>query len=278
MPANPGDSTRDTDVESNGPLRTLRVLEALAGLEQPVSLLSVAAATKLPKMKAYRALHALQSDGFIDHVGRDGYRLGTRALALAALIGPRPPLVATARAVLNELAVMSSESVTLHLRSGSHRVLVLGAEALGQPQRHPVIIGERAPLTSGCSGMVILAHLPEQEADEVIKRRPRRERRPDRNRLAEIRKDGYALSFSDNHAGLNGVAVPLLDPLDGWPMGSIAIAGDETRLPEPALRRLSEPLKSACKKLTPQLAKMVGPHATQRLQTLDVTIQRLLHA
>ena len=258
------------------PLRSICLLEALAGLEQPANLDVIAEATQLTKSKAYRAVRFLQDAGFVDHVGRNGYRIGSRSLALATLIGPRPALLNAARPVMRWLADVASESATLHLRSGSHRVLVVGAEARNQPIRGSVPIGERAPLTSGCSGTAILAHLPADEALAVIKTRPRRERRPTPTQLGQIRDDGYALSFSDNHLGVNGIGAPLLAPADHYPLGSVSIAGAEGRLPEAALRRLSEPLKQACKQLAPQLAKMLGPNSSQRLAALDVTIQDFL--
>jgi IclR family acetate operon transcriptional repressor len=263
---------------SEGPLRSVRVLEALAGMEQPASLDVIIEKTGLTKSKAFRSLAFLQDAGFVDHVGRLGYRIGSRSLALATLMGPRPALLRTARPVMRWLADLTSESATLHLRSGNYRVLVVGAEARGERPLGTILIGERAPLTSGCSGTVILAHLPSNEIVTVVKSRPRRERRPTSSQLAAIREEGYALSFSDNHAGMNGIAAPLISPSDHFPLGSIAIAGAESRLPEMALRQLSEPLKKACKQLAPQLARMVGPSSSQRLASLDVSIQDFLDA
>lgn len=262
--------------DPHGPMRTLHVLEALAGMEQPAGLSTIATSMNLSKSKAYRALRALQDQGFVDHAGRSGYRLGSRSVALASLIGPRPTLLRTARPVIARLAAIASETASLHLRSGAHRVLVIGAEAPSSPLRGAVMVGERAPLTSGCSGTAILAHLPAPEAQQVMSSRPSREQRPSAALLAQIRTEGYALSFSDNHVGLNGIGAPVLDPVDGYPLGSVAIAGSEARLPEPALRRLSRPLTTACTELAPRLAKMLGPNSLERLTALDVTIQDLL--
>lgn len=261
-----------------GPLRALHVLETLAGLEQPASLATIAATTRLPKSKAYRTLRSLQEYGFIDHLGHSGYRLGSRSVALASLIGPRPALLRAALPMLNRLALVAGETSSLHLRSGAHRVLVLGAESRSQSVRRPVMIGERAPLTSGCSGTAILAHLPTPEARQILRSRPRHERRPSPSQLSRIRSDGYALSFSDNHVGIHGIAAPLLDPADRYPLGSVAVAGADHRLPAAALRDLAHPLKATCKELAPQLARVLGPNSSERLDALDVTIQDLLEA
>lgn len=94
--------------------------------------------------------------------------------------------------------------------------------------------------------------------------------------LARIRAQSYALSFSDNHVEMNGIAAPLLDPDDGTALGSIAIAGLVRRLPEETLLHLVTPLHAACSQLVPRLAAVLGPNSSVHLESLDVTIQDFL--
>lgn len=254
--------------------RSLRVLEALAGMEQPAALLTVAAATGLSKANAYRALRSLQDEGYVDHLGRRGYRIGSRSIALASLIGPRPALLQRARPVLSRLAAQAGETATLHLRSGEHRVLVLGTQPAHHRDGRAVHVGERAPLTSGCSGRAILAHLPGKQAEKVIATYAGDGKRAwVEQELESIRTVGYAMSFSENHPHLNGIGKALLDPDDGYPLGSIVFAGPEERLPEQTLRRLAMPLSAACDRLAPRLATVIGPNSSVRLESLNVTIQ-----
>ncbi|WP_225625847.1 IclR family transcriptional regulator [Streptomyces werraensis] len=263
--------------QTGSALRALWVLEVLAGMEQPASLTAISQATRLTKTRTYRILRSLQDGGFVHHAGRSGYRVGSRAIALATLMSPRPALVRSARPVLMRLALTGKESASLHLRSGSHRVLVLGEEWPGGVLRRVVMFGERSPLTSGCGGTSILAHLPEPEADEVIDAHvPAELRERLRDQLAQIRAQGYAVSYSSNHAGLHGIGTALLDPADGYPLGSLVIAGPEQRLPKPKLLALAGPLQAAGAELAPRLAAVIGPNSSVRLASLDVTIQDLL--
>ncbi|WP_327654357.1 IclR family transcriptional regulator [Streptomyces sp. NBC_00483] len=258
-------------------LRALRVLELLAGMEQPASLTAISAGSGLSKTRTYRALRNLQDSGFVHHVGRSGYRIGSRAIALATLMSPRPALIRSTRPVLMRLALGGGETATLHLRSGGHRVLVLGEEAPHSALRRVVMFGERSPLTSGCSGTSILAHLPQAEAEQIIEQQLAPEQRPRmRRQLSEIREQGYAMSFSSNHVGLHGISTALLDPADGYPLGSLAIAGPEARLPERKLLGLVGSLQAASAELAPRLAVVIGPNSSVRLDSLDVTIQELL--
>jgi len=230
------------------PLRALQVLEALAGMVQPASLAAVAETTRLPTTKAYRSLRALQGHGFVDHLGHSGYRLGSRSVALASLIGPRPALLRAAQPLLSRLAAVAQETTSLHLRSGTHRVLVIGAEARGQALRGSYTVGERTPLTSGCSGTSSSPTCPPPK-HRTSPPATRREYQPSTALLAVIRTNGYGMSLSDNHVGVNGVAAPLLDPADGYPLGSIAIADAERRLPEAKLRELVRPLITPSREL-----------------------------
>ncbi|NKQ51691.1 IclR family transcriptional regulator [Amycolatopsis sp. K13G38] len=261
--------------ELAGPARILHVLEALAGLEQPANLPVIAAKAGLGKAKAYRSLRVLQEEGYVDHVGRTGYRIGSRALALASLMGPRPALLRLARPTLARLAAHAAETTHLHLRSGTHRIVMLSEDPPNNPERLGSTVGERSPLTSGCGGTSILAFLPADQAREVL-RRDGTKRRGINALLTRVRRNGYALSFSDNHPELNGIAAPLLDPDSGHAIGSISIAGHERRLPEPVLLRLRGPLMAACAELGPRLATFLGPNSTAHLESLDVTVRNLL--
>ncbi|MHA6761425.1 IclR family transcriptional regulator [Streptacidiphilus sp. PAMC 29251] len=276
MTPDPAAGTNDAGASADGPVRAVYVLEVLAGMRQPASLPDITTRTGLPRTKAYRALRALQDMGYVDHLGRHGYRIGSRAISLAVLIGPRPALIQRTRPVLTRLAETTRETATLHLRSGSHRVLVLGAEPSNWDLRHVVRPGERAPLTTGCTGTVILAHLPPTEAQAILTSRPAREQ-PTAQVLERIRTDGYAISRNTNHSGVAGIAAPLLDPDDGYPLGSLAIAGPDHRLPDPALQRMAGPLAAAARELAPQLAALLGRHASIRQDALDVTIHDFLN-
>lgn len=268
------DGERSSRPEIDGPLGALHVLETLASMRQPAGLPAIMTRTGLSRTRAFRLLQALQDRGFVDHTGRQGYRVGSRSLALASVIGPRPALLQRAGPVLARVAALGY-GATLHLRSGDHRVLVLGVKGT-QGGASGFLIGERAPLVSGCGGTSILAYLGAADAEQVIARRPPRTRKPGTASLARIRADGYALSFSANHSHLNGIAAPLLDPDDETPLGSIAIAGHDRQLSEVTLRRFSGPLIAACSELAPRLATLLGPNASEHYTALDVTIQDFL--
>ncbi|WP_231380956.1 IclR family transcriptional regulator [Nocardioides luteus] len=247
--------------------RGLQVLEILAGMRQPATLGAIAARAGLSESQTFRVLRALESDGYVDHFGRSGYRIGSRSLALATLVGPRPQLLRAVYPVITRLATVSRQAAVLHLRSGAHRVLVLGVPSQSGPLREPHgILGERSPLAVGASGRAILAHLP---ADEV------RGLAPDAatlERLETIRDRGYETSYEENHPGINGISAPLLaqDSSDQVVLGAISLAGDAADLPRERLEGMSRILLAACQELAPRLSRILGPQASATVDALDL--------
>lgn len=249
-------------------LRGLHLLETLAGMRQPAALREIASRAGLSESYAFRLLRALESDGYLHHLGRSGYRLGSRSVALATVMSPRPAMMRLMYPLVARLASASGEAVAVHLRAGDFRVLVLAVPSPSGPAIDPAgVLGERSPLTSGASGRVILAQLPASELrvfEEV-----------DARKLAVIRERGYEMSFEENHIGMNGVSVPLVAEADDpsathTVLGSLTIAGPAERLTPKALARLAIPLQGASRDLSPRLAALLGPHPGAAIDALDL--------
>lgn len=231
-------------------------------MEQPAGLRAIVGRAGLSESQVFRALQALEREGYVEHVGRRGYRIGSRSVALAAMIGPRPAVMRTVYPAVSHLVSTTGHSVAMHLRSGLDRVLVLGVPAPHTPIRDTISPGERSRLNVGCSGRVILAHLSEREANAITPAVAA-------ERLRGIRERGYDISCGEYHPGINGIAGPLLED-DGTPLGSISIVGPADRLPETALERLAGPLLSACQELSPRLANLLGPNPGTTIKALDL--------
>ena len=248
-------------------LRGLQVLEALAGMRQPAPLRQITDRVGLSESQTFRILQELERDGYLDHLGRSGYRLASRSVALATLIGPRPAMLRAVYPVISRLALTTGEAVVLHLRSGAHRVLVLGVPAPSGPIADPAgLLGERSPLIAGASGRIILAYLPEAELSTVDLAGITADQ------LEAIRERGYEISYGENHPGVNGISAPLLAyPMDvRTVLGSITVAGPAGRLGSGDFSRVLNPLLGACRELAPRLASILGPDPGAVISALDL--------
>lgn len=237
-------------------------------MRQPATLREIAARAGLSESYAFRLLHALEVEGYLDHLGRSGYRLGSRSIALATVMGPRPAMMRLMYPVVARLAADCGEAAVVHLRAGDFRVLVLGVPSPLGPIVDPAgVLGERSPLTAGASGRVILAHLSTAELLEF--------KEVDTDALAIVREQGYETSFGENHIGVNGISVPLLADADdpaspGTVLGSLTIAGPASRMTPEVMTRLLGPLRRACRDLSPRLATLLGPNPGATIGALDL--------
>ncbi|GAA4383704.1 IclR family transcriptional regulator [Tsukamurella soli] len=253
-------------------LRGLQVLEALAGMRQPAGLSAVAARVGLSESQTFRVLRDLEQGGYLDHLGRNGYRVASRSVALAALIGPRPALLRAVYPVVTRLAQVTREAAVLHLRSGGYRVLVLGVPAPARPTVDPAgVLGERSPLVSGASGRIILAYLPAAELAGMDLGGITTDQ------LRVTRERGYETSFGENHPGIAGISAPLLaypGGVDGdeqpTVLGAITVAGPSARLGAGDFTRVLGPLLAACRDLAPRLSAVLGPDPGATIEALDL--------
>jgi DNA-binding IclR family transcriptional regulator len=251
-------------------LRGLQLLEALARMRQPATLRDVADRAGLSESYAFRILRALEDEGYLHHLGRSGYRLASRSVALATVIGPRPAILRLMYPVVARLATVSGEAAVVHLRAGDSRVLVLSVPSPTGPNLDPAgVLGERSALAIGASGRIILAHLPEAELVGIDLNGVTPEH------LAAIRERGYEMSYGENHPGINGISVPLLAEAEDRAnppiaLGSMTVAGPCDRLPPLALARLARPLLGACRDLGPRLAALLGPNPGTTVEALDL--------
>ncbi len=97
-------------------------------------------------------------------------------------------------------------------------------------------VGSTAPLYAGCSSKVLLAYLDKEAIDSVLKGRLRplashttTDPTQIRAQLAEIRRNGFAVSFEETDEGVAGVSVPIRDARDHV-VASLTISGPLTRV------------------------------------------------
>lgn len=240
--------------------RALRLLEAVVSAPDAVPLADLADSVGLSKSTCYRLARVLQDERYLRRAESGGYRVGDRLVGMAAAVLPRSELHAVARPVLRSLAEAAGETATLHVRSGDRAVLILGVESSDHVLRRAATLGESAPLSSGCSGRSILAHLERADADAIV------DAAPDpaglSGALEHIRTLGFAVSTGVNHPGVTGIAAPVLSTYAGTSRGvtpmAVAVSGPTDRWTQQRIESLSERLLHGCAQLS-DLFRPEGP-------------------
>jgi DNA-binding IclR family transcriptional regulator len=215
--------------------RAVTVLEILSR-EGSAGVSEIAAEMGIHKSTASRLLGALVAREIVQQDRERGkYRLGFGILRLAASIPGRLSLVQEAGPVLQDLAAEFKETVNLAVLRSNYAVNVdqaMGPATLATQDW----VGGLTPLHAPASGKVLLAALPTEERQRILKEtgleaftsrtltsRPRLE-----EELLEVAHNGLAFTEEEYEIGLSAVAVPVFDHT-GKVVASISVSGPAFR-------------------------------------------------
>lgn len=215
--------------------RAIRIVEALAQL--PAGLSETARRVGLPKSTVARLLATLEEMEAVER-DEDGriYRLGPIVQRLSSAAGGPAQLTAFARPYLDELTALTGEAAGISIPDGFKVHYVDQTEA-----EHPVQVrdwaGELIPMHVVPSGLVIMAHWPEQQIARYLSRdlermTPNTVTDPDRirERLTAVRAQGYTWVYEEFVEGINSVAAAVLER-SGLIAAAIHVHGPAYRFP-----------------------------------------------
>ncbi|MGD2061780.1 MAG: IclR family transcriptional regulator [Acidimicrobiia bacterium] len=240
--------------------RALRIVEALA--QSPAGLSELARRVDLPKSTVARLLATLEEMEAVER-GDDGrvYRLGPIVQRLSSAAGGPAQLTAFARPYLDSLTALTGEAAGISIPDGFKVHYVDQTEA-----EHPVQVrdwtGELIPMHVVPSGLVIMAHWPEQQTSrylgrELEKMTPNTVTDPEtiRARLDRIREDGYVWVYEEFVEGINSVAAPVLEE-NGLITAAIHVHGPSYRFPPPGEdERIGKALADSSQRLSEALSR-----------------------
>jgi DNA-binding IclR family transcriptional regulator len=238
--------------------RAFAVLSALA--DGPLGVTDVADRAGLAKSTAARLLAALAHEGAVEQVPDDTlYRLGPRLATLGGGFTLARSLAAHARPVLEDLAARSGEAAGLAVPDGAFAHYI---DQVDTP--NPVAVrdwtGARAPLHAVSSGQVLLAFRSTTAVDRYLSRpleafTPRTLVEPDavRERLREVRRQGFTWAIEEFDPGISSVAAPIADA-SGEVIAAVHVHGPSYRFPPAGSEsRLAEDVVSAAARIAASL-------------------------
>ena len=215
-----------------------RAFDVLGSLgDGPLGVTEVADRAGLPKSTAARVLATLVGEGAVEQVpGDTSYRLGPRLITLAAGFSLTRSLAAIARPMLIDLAESSGEAAGLAMPDGD---LVHYIDQVDTVQ--PVLVrdwtGARIPLHAVSSGQVLLAFRTPAAIERYLERPMERFTEhtltdPDsvRERLREVRRQGYNWAMDEFEDGISSIAAPIADA-SGEVIAAVHVHGPSFRFP-----------------------------------------------
>lgn len=226
--------------------RVVDILELVSASREGLALHEVSAQLEAPKSSLLPLLRALTARGYLAQGRNGGYRLGLRLFELGTAASARRDLAEVARPALVELMGRTGETVFLGTLAGDGlSVVYIDKVDSEQIIRYTAGVGDRRPLHATSSGKALLAFLPHEQREKVLKALPL-VRHTERTvtslpaleaSLEEIQRTGVCISLDEMVRGAAGVAAPIFDHR-AQVAGVCTIAGPTDRV-RPHARRLA---------------------------------------
>jgi DNA-binding IclR family transcriptional regulator len=214
--------------------RAINLLQVLAA-NGPARVSELARELGVHKSTASRLLATLERRGLADRVGDGATFVLGNGVALLAAHAARPRAVSeVARPVLNELVLVTGETVSFNVLTEDAHVLTL-YQAIGPSGLTGFNwLGQRSSALATAAGKVLLSHRTAGEAEELVPTEvpAMTEQTPTRAEfLAElptVRSLGFATSRDELELGLSALAAPVFD--SSGVIGAVSASGPTARI------------------------------------------------
>ena len=165
------ETTSEVPAASGGVPRVFSVIRALGAVQaEGGRVTQIARSVGLTQATTHRLLQSLMAEGMVEQDERSKlYRLSTDFFALAAKAGNPGNLRALCRPVLLRLCASLGDSIFLLVRSGFEAVCLDRSEGPFPIRSFTGDVGGRVALGVGQGALAILAFLPQEEREEVIR-------------------------------------------------------------------------------------------------------------
>lgn len=239
--------------------RAIQVLHVLGDHPDGLTLAELSRAMGCNKATVHRLVATLKTFHLVTTNAADRLRLGSGILGLAERALPDTGLREISRPHLTKLRDATGETACLHLAFGYERACVEQVPSR-QEIKWVAEIGKKFPITAGAPGKVLIAFLPAEDRQRVLKAVPLAALTPRsitdpkqfERELKQVRSDGYAISISESVQAAAACAAPISAPTGGV-IGAVTVAGPAERLSRHTLKSYAPLVLSAAAAISKDL-------------------------
>ena len=241
-------------------MRTLDILELLAGYPDGLSFMDISNHLKLPVSSLYNLITTLIYRGYLIQTNRGSkLHLGSKLAQLNVAYLENVNLILLADVQMEKLREITGETTSLAVLHGTRIVIIHKRPGKGILQViNPV--GTRLHAHSTGSGKVVLANLHEREIDELYPDEVLRAFSPNtitnkillKEELAKYRNQGYAFDNQESEEGVWAVASCIWNQ-EGKPFASISIVAPIVRINNKDTSTWYKLLKDSADEISAQL-------------------------
>jgi len=240
--------------------RAFLLLEVLAS--DPMGVTDLAIRSGLPKSTVARLVSTLESLGAVRRSDDGMLTIGAKISELTGSMSSGPDLIARVRPHLVSLSRDLDEDAGVSIPDG-YMVHYINQSDSDNPVQIRDWTGELIPMHCVPSGLVLLANWPTERLDRYLSRplqrfTPNTVVDPDniRDRLKQIRTDGYCWVYEEFAEGINSVAAPVYDR-EHRPIAAIHVHGPAYRFPlGDDASRIAELVKAKATQVSSDLSRL----------------------
>ncbi len=236
--------------------RAMDILEVIRKKGGDIGVTEVSQEVGLAKSTVYRLLETLLEKGMLQKDRKmETYSLGYKVLELAFSASTNWNLINLATPYLEQLRDMYNETTALAIKVGLNYSYIAEFVSHHEFRVNP-ILGRQFPLHWSGAGKAILAFIPKEEQNEVLKIAPTLRSTPNTitdtevllKQIEQIQKDGYSASFGERAEGAAVIASPIRDR-HNHAIAAFCLIGSDTRLRKMDLPSTGKVIMEMCQKI-----------------------------
>lgn len=217
--------------------RVIDIFETLAETEGGLTLSDLSRRLSIPKSSASGIVKTLLERKYLERTPGGHLVLGPRLFDVGVCARAETRLQTVARPIMARLVDETSESVFIGILTPQSEVLFLDKVVGRQDIRYDADLGRlRAPHSSSL-GKVLLAHLPEEQLEYVLRTKPRAcftdrtlvDRTALLRDLEAARTSGVAFSVDERVVGVSSIAA-VIRAASGRAVAGLVVAGPTDRI------------------------------------------------
>jgi IclR family KDG regulon transcriptional repressor len=200
--------------------RALQILGAFSFEITELTLVELSNILNLSKSTVYRLASTLINYDFLNYNEQSKkYSLGLRLFELGSIVAASFSLRKAASEHLTHLHTKLGKTVFLGILQEDEVIYIDKRESSLDPIRFSSEVGRRRPPYFGMFGQLLMAFLPDQEVDRILKKKPLKPitrksitaKEEFKERLREIREQGFFIDREEAIDGITGISAPIKD-------------------------------------------------------------------
>jgi DNA-binding IclR family transcriptional regulator len=242
--------------------RALNILESVSQRREGLTNSEISRKLAIPKSSASYILRTLERRGYLRRdAGTGRYKLGLKILSLGGDAQSNLDIADVALPFMRSLVERVHLTSHLAVLDQGEAVYIEKVEAPGFFKVN-TWVGRRMYLHSTSVGKALLAWLPKQETEAIVRQQGMKKRTPKTittvsRLLADlelVREQGYAVDDQENSTGARCLGAPIIDGV-GNVTAALGVSGTLTQVDEENLPKIAEALKETARRISRQLMK-----------------------